>query len=79
MARRVFEQHEAVSAVVPTEGGYHAAIAIKALEGGAPPRFNKVLEGQIFKTAMAADTAAAQVLETLQAIDAEGAPSFTVI
>ncbi|WP_296250399.1 hypothetical protein [Pseudomonas sp. UBA4194] len=79
MARKVFEQHEAVSAVVPSDEGYHAAIAIKTLEGGTPPRFHKVLEGQTFKTALAADMAAAEVLETLQAIDAEGAPSFTVI
>lgn len=79
MARKEFDRHEAVSAVVPEEGGYCAAIAIKALEGGTSPQFHKVLPGQTFKTAAEADIAAAGVLDTLQAIDAEGAPRFSVI
>ncbi|MFY0994473.1 hypothetical protein ACOQNR_07745, partial [Pseudomonas juntendi] len=52
MARREFPQFEAVSAMVPAEGGgYHAAIAVKALGMGGAPRFHKVLDGQVFKGA----------------------------
>jgi len=76
MARKVFEHHEAVSAVVPGEGGYSAAVAIKALVDGGAPRFHKVLAGQTFKTAHEADLAAAEVLERLTAVDREGEPSF---
>ena len=60
MARKEFAQFEAVSAVVPVEPGiYHAAIAVKALYEGGAPRFHKVLIEQTFKTATAADAAAA--------------------
>lgn len=76
MARKVFEHHEAVSAVVPNEGSYHAAIAIKALQGGGAPRFHKVLDGQSFRTAHEADGAAAEVLLPLAAVDDEGEPRF---
>ena len=66
MARKAFDHFEAVSAVVPCEGGYHAAIAVKALGGSGTPRFHKVLEGQIFKTANEADLAAAKELTHLK-------------
>ncbi|MEB2624142.1 hypothetical protein [Pseudomonas sp. YuFO8] len=66
MARKAFEYFEAVSAVVPGEGGYHAAIAVKALGGSGAPRFHKVLEGQTFKTANEADLAAAKELTRLK-------------
>ncbi|CAI8700064.1 hypothetical protein [Pseudomonas sp. fls2-241-R2A-110] len=66
MARKAFDHFEAVSAVVPGEGGYHAAIAVKALDGSGAPRFHKVLEGQIFKTANEADLAAAKELTHLK-------------
>lgn len=66
MARKAFEHFEAVSAVVPGEGGYHAAIAVKALGGSGAPRFHKVLEGQAFKTAHDADLAAAKELTRLK-------------
>jgi hypothetical protein len=66
MARKAFEHFEAVSAVVPCEGGYHAAIAVKALGGSGTPRFHKVLAGQIFKSAKEADLAAAKVLTRLK-------------
>ena len=66
MARKAFEHFEAVSAVVPGEGGYHAAIAVKALAGSGAPRFHKVLEGQTFKTANEADLAAAKELTRLK-------------
>ncbi len=72
MARKQFAHHEAVSAVVPGEGGYSAAIAVKALDGMSAPRFHKILDGQRFKTADDADDAAAQQLERLIAIDEEG-------
>ena len=55
MARREFTHFEAVSAMVPVEGGgYNAAIAVKALGMGGAPRFHKVLDGQVFKGAVAA-------------------------
>ncbi|TWC55250.1 hypothetical protein FBY04_11010 [Pseudomonas sp. SJZ080] len=66
MARKAFEHFEAVSAVVPGEGGYHAAIAVKTLGGSGAPRFHKVLAGQIFKTANEADLAAAKELTRLK-------------
>ncbi|UVK97675.1 hypothetical protein [Pseudomonas sp. B21-048] len=66
MARKAFEHFEAVSAVVPGEGGYHAAIAVKALGGSGAPRFHKVLESQTFKTAHEADEAAAKELTHLK-------------
>jgi len=75
MARKVFEHHEAVSAVVPDAGRYRAAIAIKALQGGVP-QFHTVLDGQSFGTAHQADVAAADVLPTLNHVDEDGQPVF---
>lgn len=73
MARREFTHFEAVSAMVPAEGGgYHAAIAVKALHIGGAPRFHKVLEGQLFKGALAADEAACAELERLQGVSEDG-------
>lgn len=72
MARKEFAAFEAVSAVVPGEGGYSAAIAVKALYEGGAPRFHKVLETEKFKTALAADEAAALKLEALKDVDADG-------
>ncbi|WP_223548272.1 hypothetical protein [Pseudomonas sp. A-B-19] len=69
MARKAFDHFEAVSAVVPVPGeggGYYAAIAVKALGGSGAPRFHKVLEGRIFKTAHEADDAAAKELTHLK-------------
>ncbi|MCQ6256993.1 hypothetical protein [Pseudomonas sp. Q11] len=73
MARKAFETFEAVSAVVPKEGGgYYAAIATKAIGGSGAPRFNKVLEQQTFKTATDADSAAAIELTHLKGVGDEG-------
>jgi len=73
MARREFAQFEAVSAMVPVEGGgYHAAIAVKALAGMGTPRFHKVRDGQLFQGAIAADEAACAELERLQGVNEEG-------
>ena len=72
MARRQFAHHEAVSAVVPGEGGYSAAVAVKALDGMGAPQFHKILDGQKFKTASDADDAATLHLELLTDVDAEG-------
>ncbi|AXA56907.1 hypothetical protein ACNT2N_27830 [Pseudomonas thivervalensis] len=73
MARKAFETFEAVSAVVPKDGGgYHAAIATKAIGGSGAPRFNKVLDKQSFKTANEADDAAAKELTRLKGVDDEG-------
>jgi hypothetical protein len=73
MARREFPHFEAVSAMVPVEGGgYHAAIAVKALGMGGAPRFHKVLDGQIFNSALVADEAASAELARLQGVGEEG-------
>ncbi|QIH10417.1 MULTISPECIES: hypothetical protein [Pseudomonas] len=72
MARKEFAHYEAVSAVVPGEGGYSAAIAVKALGASGAPRFHKVLDAETFKTAHDADQAAAQQLEQLIDVDADG-------
>jgi len=75
MARKELNNFEAVSAVVPSGApgeGYSAAIAVKALNAGGAPMFNKVLAGQIFKTAHDADVAATDELARLLNIDAEG-------
>ncbi len=72
MARRLFAAYEAVSAVVPGEGGYSAAIAVKAVVDGGAPQFHKVLPGQTFSTASDADEAAEAVLEELADVSSEG-------
>jgi len=72
MARKEFQHFEAVSAVVPGEGGYSAAIAVKALGAGGAPRFHKILPGSTFTTAMTADQAASDELEKLAGVDADG-------
>ncbi len=72
MARKQFAHHEAVSALVPGEGGYSAAVAVKALDGMGAPQFHTILEGQTFKTASDADEAATRHLELLTDVDAEG-------
>ncbi|WP_397451563.1 hypothetical protein [Pseudomonas sp. NA-150] len=71
MARKEFNDVEAVSAVIPGEGGYSAAIAVKALSAGVP-RFHRVLDGQTFKTAHEADQAATEELARLVDVDADG-------
>ena len=71
MARRVFVGFEAVSAVVPGEGGYSAAIAVKGLGASGAPRFHKVLAEQTFKTAADADDAASAELERLSGVNAD--------
>lgn len=78
MARKELDGFEAVSAVVPGEGGYDAAIAVKGLGAGGAPRFHRVLPGQKFKTAHDADVAAGEELTRLTGIDAEGNLSFEV-
>jgi hypothetical protein len=72
MARKAFETFEAVSAVIPREGGYYAAIATKAIGGAGVPRFNKLLEQQTFKTAREADEAAALQLTHLKGVGEDG-------
>lgn len=73
MARREFPGFEAVSAMIPAEGGgYHAAIAVKALGGGGAPRFHRVLDGQVFSSAVATDAAASAELERLHGVDEAG-------
>ncbi|MBK5547382.1 hypothetical protein JFT85_21715 [Pseudomonas sp. TH04] len=77
MARKEFAHHEAVSALVrEEEGGYSAAIAVKALDGMGAPRFHKILDGQTFKTASDADDAAAAQLVQLVDVDEEGQLSW---
>ncbi|NER58967.1 hypothetical protein G3435_01185 [Pseudomonas sp. MAFF212428] len=71
MARKQFDAFEAVSAVVPGEGGYRAAIAVKALGAGGAPRFHKVLPGQTFSTALEADDAAVGELARLNGVSAD--------
>lgn len=71
MARRVFVGFEAVAAMVPCEGGYNAAIAVKGLGATGAPRFHKVLEGKLFKSALAADDAANAELVRLQGVTAD--------
>ncbi|BCJ08637.1 hypothetical protein PRtIB026_A17080 [Pseudomonas sp. RtIB026] len=59
--------------MVPVQGGgYYAAIAVKALVMGGAPRFHKVLDGQVFQSAIAADQAACAELERLQGVSEEG-------
>lgn len=73
MARKDFAHHEVVSALVrEEEGGYSAAIAVKALNGMGAPRFHKILEGHTFKTADDADDAAAAQLQRLVDVDEDG-------
>ncbi|QJI30673.1 hypothetical protein HKK55_18835 [Pseudomonas sp. ADAK18] len=79
MARKEFAHHEAVSAVVPGEGGYSAAVAVKALDGMGAPRFHKILDGQKFKTADDADDAAAQQLERLIDVDEDGQLTWAAV
>lgn len=72
MARKEFKDVEAVSAVMPGEGGYSAAIAVKAHHAGGAPRFHPVLADQKFKTAHEADQAASQELARLVDVDGDG-------
>lgn len=79
MARRELDGFEAVSAAVPGDDGYDAAIAVKAQGAGGAPIFHRVLPGQKFNTALLADIAATEELARLAAIDAEGGLSFTPV
>ncbi|MBC3376866.1 hypothetical protein HU762_23260 [Pseudomonas sp. SWRI92] len=73
MARKTFGTLEAISAVVPKEGGgYYAAIATNVIGSPDKPRFNKVLEEQSFQRASEADDAAAVQLTHLKGVDGEG-------
>jgi hypothetical protein len=72
MGRRVFEGFEAVSAVVPSDDGYQAAIAVKALVDGGAPQFHRILEGKRFARAFEADEAAGVELAGLAGVTPEG-------
>ncbi|RXT91339.1 hypothetical protein B1F69_14345, partial [Pseudomonas syringae] len=74
MARKEYNGFEVVSAVMPSEQGYNAAIAVKALGAGGAPRFHALLPDQKFKTAADAELAAVPQLQRLADIDADGAP-----
>jgi hypothetical protein len=74
MARKELNGFEVVSAVIPGEGGYRAAVAVKALGFGGAPQFHAVLPGQTFKTAHDADLAAVRELERLADVDTDGQP-----
>ena len=74
MARKELNGFEAVSAVIPGDGGYRAAVAVKALGQGGAPQFHAILPGQTFKTAHEADQAAVQELERLVDVNDEGEP-----
>ena len=76
MARKEFQHYEAVSAAIPSEGGYSAAIAVKALGVGGAPAFHRVLNEQTFKTALSADQAAVDELERLIDVTTEGELMF---
>ncbi|MFJ3482204.1 hypothetical protein ACIPL1_02360 [Pseudomonas sp. NPDC090202] len=76
MARKEFQHYEAVSAAIPGTDGYSAAIAVKGLGAGGAPAFHRVLDGQTFKTALAADQAAVEELERLIDVTSEGALLF---
>lgn len=74
MARKELNGFEVVSAVIPGEGGYRAAVAIKALGFSGAPGFHAILPGQTFKTAHDADLAAVAELERLVDVDMDGEP-----
>ncbi|SEJ11916.1 hypothetical protein [Pseudomonas sp. NFR16] len=76
MARKEFQHYEAVSAAVPGNEGYGAAIAVKGLGAGGAPTFHRVLLDQTFKTALAADQAAVEELERLIDVTSEGELMF---
>ncbi|RAU47106.1 MULTISPECIES: hypothetical protein [unclassified Pseudomonas] len=76
MARKAFAHYEAVSAAIPRDGGYDAAIAVKALGAGGAPVFHRVLADQTFTTALAADLAAVDELERLIDVTSEGELMF---
>lgn len=74
MARKEINGFEVVSAVIPGEGNYRAAVAIKAIGMGGAPRFCAIPSDQTFKTAHDADVAAVRELERPVDVDAEGEP-----
>lgn len=74
MARKELNGFEVVSAVIPSDGSYRAAVAVKAMGLGGAPRFHAVLSDETFKTAHDADLAAVRELERLVDVDAEGEP-----
>lgn len=76
MARKEFNGFEAVSAAIPGDDGYSAAVAIKALGVGGAPRFHALLADEKFKTAHDADLAAVRELERLIDVSAEGEPMW---
>jgi hypothetical protein len=76
MARKEFQHYEAVSAAVPRDGAYSAAIAVKALGASGAPTFHRILQDHTFKTALAADQAAVQELERLIDVTSEGELMF---
>lgn len=76
MARKEFQHFEAVSAAVPREGSYRAAIAVKGLGASGAPTFYPVLVDQTFGTALEADEAAVLELERLIDVNPEGELMF---
>ena len=72
MARKHFENHEAISSAVPTTGGFEAVIAVKRRDTDANAHVFKVANGQHYDLASEADVAAEAALTKVREISPEG-------
>lgn len=72
MARKHFENHEAISSAVPASSGFEAVIAVKRRGTDENAQIFKVANGQCYDLASEADVAAEAALTKVREIGPDG-------
>ncbi|NKQ09710.1 hypothetical protein [Pseudomonas sp. SST3] len=72
MARKHFENHEAISSAVPAEGGFEAVIAVKRRDTDENARVVTVANGRRYDLASEADVAAEAALTKVREVNDDG-------
>lgn len=72
MARKHFENHEAISSAVPASGGFEAVIAVKRRGTDGNARVFRVANGQRYDLASEADVAAEAALTKVREVSSDG-------
>ncbi|PNG13863.1 hypothetical protein [Stutzerimonas stutzeri] len=72
MARKHFENHEAISSAVPADEGFEAVIAVKRRDSDENAHVFKVANGRLYDLASEADVAAEAALTKVREISEDG-------
>ncbi|GEM_PF-51052 len=72
MARKHFENHEAISSAVPADDGFEAVIAVKRRDTDDTARVFKVANGRHYDLASEAEVAAEAALTKVREVSSDG-------